>query len=175
MPDPEPTQGDLMSRGPDTSSTSFPQSLPDRTQTEAAEGDKPILLIDDDDAGAQGMAKLLRRHGYTVLLAANGVAALRLVEKQTVGLVITDIFMDEMDGLETIMKLRHSHTEGPIIAISGGSPRIPMDCLSLARSLGAASALHKPVQIGDMLEAISRHGRDLARSRVSPPEGQAPA
>ena len=175
MPDPDQPRGDSMSRGPDTPPANCPPSLTQCADANAARGDKPILLIDDDEAGAQGMAKLLRRHGYTVLLAANGVAALRLIEKQTVGLVITDIFMDEMDGLETIMKLRQRHTEVSIIAISGGSPRIPMDCLTLARSLGASSVLHKPVQIGDMLEAISLHGRDLARSRSATLEAQRPA
>lgn len=174
MPDPDQPQGEFMSHGPDTTSTSFPHTFPDRADADAAQGDKPILLIDDDEAGSQGMAKLLRRHGYTVLLAANGVAALRLVEKQAVGLVITDIFMDEMDGLETIMKLRQRHTDIPIIAISGGSPRIPMDCLTLARSLGADGVLHKPVQIGDMLDAVVRHGRGLARTRTTPPDSLRP-
>lgn len=136
--------------------------------------DKSILLIDDDAAGAQGMAKLLRRHGYSVVVAGNGVAALRLIEKEPIGLVITDIFMDEMDGLETIMKLRPRHPDVPIVAISGGSPRIPMDCLVLARSMGAASVLHKPVQIGTLLELISQYGRTLARSNKPETEVQRP-
>ena len=137
-------------------------------------GDKSIILIDDDDAGAQGMAKLLRRHGYSVLVAGNGVAALRLVEEVPIGLVITDIFMDEMDGLETIMKLRPRYPDVAIVAISGGSPRIPMDCLGLARSMGAASVLHKPVQIGALLELISQYGRTLARSNKPETEVQRP-
>ena len=167
MPDPEPPQGDPMIQLHEESAGTA-SDIP-QTPTGAPKpcGDQSILLIDDDVAGAQGMAKLLRRHGYTVLLAGNGVAALRWIAKEPIGLVITDIFMDEMDGLETIMKLRQRHVEVPIVAISGGSPSIPMDCLVLARSMGAASVLHKPVQIGMLLDVIAQHGHNLARSTGS--------
>ncbi len=144
----------------DTSSTAQPGEVP------SADGGA-ILLVDDDPAVGAGMAKLLGRHGFEVLLAANGAKAMRTLAAQRVGLVITDIFMDQMDGLETIAELRRKRPELPIVAISGGSPRVPVDCLALARALGAAEVLSKPISIETMLGVVQRHGHGVTRMAMA--------
>lgn len=126
-----------------------------------------ILLVDDDPAVGAGMAKLLGRHGFEVLLATNGARAMRMLAVHRVGLVITDIFMDQMDGLETISEVRRKHPEIPIVAISGGSPRVPIDCLTLARALGAAEVLSKPISIETMLKVVQRHGHGVTRTATA--------
>lgn len=117
-----------------------------------------ILLIEDDDALGSGLAKLLHRHGYQVVRASNGKLALQLLQRHRVRLVVTDIYMDGMDGLETIIRLRRERCRLPVIAISGGSPLIRVNCLEMARLLGADLILDKPVRIDDLLRAITALG-----------------
>lgn len=128
-----------------------------------------ILLIDDDAAVREGLAKLLQRHGFRVLPVPSGRRALRLLQGQPISLVITDIYMEEMDGLETIMCLEREHPGLPVIAISGGSPRMPVNCLGMARSLGARMALDKPVRIDSLMAAIRQ--LDLAPGGCARPAG----
>lgn len=142
-------------------------NLPTTSVSNPGHAGGAILLVEDDPLVGAGMAKLLGRHGFDVLLAANGAKAMRMLARQPVGLVITDIFMDQMDGLETISELRQKHPEIPIIAISGGSQRVPIDCLSLARTLGASAVLNKPIPIGAMLEVVNRFGHGVTRNAMS--------
>lgn len=64
-----------------------------------------ILLVEDDTACAAMLRAALNHFGYRVVLAADGREALRLYEPQTMRLVIADLLMPEMDGMELIMKL----------------------------------------------------------------------
>jgi CheY-like chemotaxis protein len=80
-----------------------------------------ILLIDDKDSVRMVYQMALERAGYRVLTAENGKQGLRLLEHQEVDLILVDIFMPEMDGLELIPLLRKIRPASKIIAISGGS------------------------------------------------------
>lgn len=113
-----------------------------------------LIVVDDDEPFAFGIAKLLERKGYHVRVATNGRRALEILTKATADVVITDIFMDEMEGLETIVQLRREHPHIRVIAMSGGSCLVGFDCLSLARSLGAGRVLQKPVTIDALVEAV---------------------
>lgn len=141
----------------------------DRSSGEESAAAASILLIDDDPAVALGLAKLLERHGCPVQLASNGMTALRLLDDPEIKLVITDIYMDGMDGLETIMCLRKRRPDLPVIAISGGSPKMPIDCLQMARSLGAVCVMSKPLRIAPLLKVIRQLAPELA-----PPEPGSP-
>ena len=64
-----------------------------------------ILVIDDDEAVRRALAQMLERSEYHVLMAANGVEGCRIVDENTVHLVITDLVMPEREGLETVRYL----------------------------------------------------------------------
>lgn len=113
-----------------------------------------LIVVDDDEPFAFGISKLLERKGYNVRVATNGRQALEILTKATADVVITDIFMEEMEGLETIVQLRREHPHIRVIAMSGGSCTVGIDCLSLARSLGAKRVLQKPVTIDALEDAI---------------------
>lgn len=82
--------------------------------------------------------------GFQVVTAADGHEALALAKLMHFDLVITDLIMPGMEGIETIMELRALAPEIKIIAISGGPPGGRGDSLSLAHSLGASAVLKKP-------------------------------
>lgn len=117
-----------------------------------------LLVIDDDEPLAFGLAKLLERQGFNVRVANHGRRGFQILREHPVDLVITDIYMAEMEGLETIMQLRRERPQLPVIAMSGGSRRVGVDCLTMARGLGAGAVLEKPVAIADLLAAIRKLG-----------------
>jgi two-component system, chemotaxis family, chemotaxis protein CheY len=115
---------------------------------------KNILLIDDDEAVRLSVAFLLQSNGFTVVTAANGREGLRRCDEQRPDLVITDIMMPEIDGIETIMTLRQAFPEIPIVAMSGGWHPGDVRLLSMVAKLGATETLAKPFDCDQLLAVI---------------------
>jgi len=84
---------------------------------------KKILVIDDDIQGNQMVCRILKNAGYEVNAAFDGSEGLKMVMKERPDLVITDLFMPEKEGLETIMELRQADKKVRIMAITG-APQI---------------------------------------------------
>ena len=63
-----------------------------------------VLIVDDDEAHAQAVAESLRRVGYDCTVANSGARAASLIESQTYDVVVTDLMMDDLDGLEILRK-----------------------------------------------------------------------
>ncbi len=116
--------------------------------------DHPILLVDDDELLRSAMLAILERAGYRVHAAADGEQALRYIEKNPVSLVITDLIMPQVEGIEMIVQLRKIRPELKIIAVSGGGRLRPETFLDAAKSLGAWKVMPKPVPTTDLLAAV---------------------
>jgi len=113
------------------------------------------ILIVEDEAGLRGlMCQALERCGYGVQGAGDGRAALALFQQQPADLVITDILMPEVEGLETIVSLRKQRPNLKIIAISGGGYYAGHDYLPVAQALGAARTLSKPFTCEELEAAV---------------------
>lgn len=135
-----------------------------------------ILLIDDDDGIRNAASRYLRMLGHEVTEAGDGARALRLAQGSPVDLVITDINMPEMDGIEVILAVTENKPGVPVIAISGGG-RMPKDVLlASAGLLGAVETLAKPFELSELMQAVerglaSRTGRGgHVAPRAPPPE-----
>ena len=128
-----------------------------------------ILVVDDDAEVCEAVAAMLEQGGHQVVRASRGGAALRMCRSQSFDLVITDILMPEVDGLEVLTRLRVERPELRVVALSGGGAFVDRDyCLRMAERLGADEVIEKPVRTGDLLELVARV---LAR----PPRGAVPA
>jgi DNA-binding response OmpR family regulator len=106
-----------------------------------------ILVLEDDELVREFLCFSLSTAGHEVVELRNGAEASSIHSREPVDLVITDLFMPERDGLETISELRASSPQLPIIAISGGGGRPGLDAdtlLAAARRLGACQVLEKP-------------------------------
>jgi len=101
-----------------------------------------ILLADDSDALRGLLAGALLESGHDVLTASNGQHALAHLARQRVNLIITDIYMPGLDGLELLANVRRMRQPPPVIVMSGHTGE--MDMLNAARCLGAALTLRKP-------------------------------
>jgi CheY-like chemotaxis protein len=115
-----------------------------------------ILVIDDDPLVLTTMERLLKKNGYEVHLAADGIQGLRAFRNQRPDLVITDIIMPIKEGLDTIRLLRAWHPDTKIIAISGGGRRSNVDFLEKAAELGASAIISKPFDPIKLLTEVSR-------------------
>jgi len=111
------------------------------------------LLVIEDNADLRDYLRLaLRSEGYEVLTARNGKEALGMLDGHTLHAVITDLFMPEMDGIETIAALRQRMPGLRVIAISG---RSGVDYLTVAKELGVSHTLRKPFEIDELLKALA--------------------
>jgi CheY-like chemotaxis protein len=115
-----------------------------------------VLIVDDDEVVRTLISALLETMGHEAITVQNGVDALQSYQHDAVDLVITDIYMPDMDGLELIRKINASKPAPPIIAMSGSASERRMDALPTAGHFGAAAVLYKPVDLGAMEAAIDR-------------------
>lgn len=115
-----------------------------------------VLLADDDPAAAASLAAVLRRAGFRVRVAGTGREALRQLCTRRVDLVITDIVMPEMDGLDLLRGLRGMQMAVPAIALSGDGPDAGALYAKAALCLGANLVLAKPVPPAVVLSAAHR-------------------
>jgi CheY-like chemotaxis protein len=115
---------------------------------------KRILIIDDDPVSREVLLEALEQEPYTLADATDGKAGLRLHIKNPFDLVITDIIMPEMEGLETIRKLKRISPAVKIIAISGGGHLDAEGYLQMAQKLGADRSLDKPIDQDRLKETI---------------------
>jgi CheY-like chemotaxis protein len=113
-----------------------------------------ILVIDDDTHIRDLLRKVLEGAGHTVAAAPNGRVAMRMWRENPADLIITDILMPEQDGLGFIRELRRDVPTAKIIALSGGSQKIHLDTLDIAKRFGAVHTLHKPFDINELLEIV---------------------
>jgi len=115
-----------------------------------------VLLIDDDPNVRHVLFHMLELLKLQVIEAGNGIAGLSLFRQHRPRVVITDIIMPEMDGIEVLREIRSLDPDAQIIAMSGGGRGKYADPLALARELGAAETLRKPVNILQLHAAVTR-------------------
>lgn len=114
-----------------------------------------ILVIDDDEAMRDLMSRALRMKGYDVVAARDGHEGLAEFERAGPDLVVTDLYMPNVDGIETIMALRAQQPGLPIVATSGGDSRSSFIALDSAGDLGATVVLPKPFSPDELWDAVA--------------------
>jgi CheY-like chemotaxis protein len=127
-----------------------------------------ILICDDEEALLRFLGRVLRGAGYDVLEAHDGREALQLLRLRSCDLVLTDIFMEGQEGIETIRTLRQEWPGLTIIAMSGGGSQGDTDVLTDARVLGADDTLQKPFTSADLLRVVGeRHMQSAPMIKAS--------
>jgi CheY-like chemotaxis protein len=113
-----------------------------------------ILIIDDDATIRNVFNQFLNSLGYEVITAVNGKEGIRVMKENRPDLMITDILMPEMDGLEILLQIRKEHDDMPVIAISGGIRALPINFLNQAKLFGARHVFEKPVPLEVLKKAV---------------------
>jgi CheY-like chemotaxis protein len=109
-----------------------------------------ILVIDDDAQIRETLRIILEHAQHEVVEAQNGRVGINLYRKEPSDIVIVDMIMPEVDGVETIADLRRDYPGVKIIAISGYSE----PHLRIAKKLGALRTLHKPFPLTELIGAV---------------------
>ena len=120
-----------------------------------------ILVVDDDRSTRLFMRAFLEAEHYTVSLAANGVEALQVMEREHIDLVVLDIMMPQMDGYQFTQELRSANAELPVLMVS--AKQLPEDRKKGYR-LGINDFMTKPV---DEEELILRIKNLLRMSKIA--------
>ncbi len=111
-----------------------------------------ILIIDDEEIVRVLLRSALKAAGYEVVEAANGREGLALYRHKPTDLVITDIAMPEMNGLDMMLELTRYFLDAKVIAISGGEGE--KNVLDVAKLLGARRTIQKPFSMTQLLDAV---------------------
>ena len=115
-----------------------------------------ILLVDDDDQLRGSFYNLLSMEGYTVRAAASGEAALAMADEELPDVVIMDVRMPGMDGLETLRHMKEKAPKIPVILLTGHA------CMGVAvqgLDLGAYDYMLKPVAISELIIKMEEAAR----------------
>ncbi len=115
-----------------------------------------ILFVDDDEMVRYSLTKYLSRAGFDVETAEDGRVALNRMGEADFDLVITDIVMPNVEGLELIKTLRQRWPETPIIAISGGGRMDRSEYLSIAELFGVNATLEKPLDPDELVSLVQQ-------------------
>jgi two-component system, NtrC family, response regulator PilR len=157
---------------------SLPGSTPQPRRDAAARaaGNAPrILIVDDEQSMREWMRILFQRDGFDVLVAEDGLSARDLVGREFVDVVLTDIRMPRMDGLELLKSIRDLAPDVVVIMMTAHFTR-DSDEWKRARDAGAAALLEKPfrdinlvtLQVRQLIDARRiRHERDVLRQAIS--------
>ncbi|MEG0732943.1 MAG: response regulator transcription factor [Vagococcus sp.] len=120
-----------------------------------------LLIVDDDLAIRELMKLYLKNEGFDVVEAQNGKEALKIIEKQTIALLVLDIMMPEMDGWEVIKKIRSTDSEIPILMVTAKGETTHK---IRGFQLGTDDYLTKPF---DPLELVLRVKALLKRAKIN--------
>ena len=113
-----------------------------------------VLLVDDNLDMRHMLKEALEIEGYVVQEAANGREALELQRRRPFRVLITDIFMPDADGFETIDSFRKEFPAIKIVVISGDARVAKRDYLEAAKLIGADATLLKPFEPNALIEAL---------------------
>jgi two-component system response regulator MprA len=111
--------------------------------------EQTILLVEDDAAVRETIARVLRREGFVVLMAANGDEALRIAESKSIDLVLLDLNMPVRGGWDTFEKLTSDNPLLSVIIITARPNQ-----LFTALGAGATALLEKPFDFTRLLETV---------------------
>lgn len=115
-----------------------------------------ILLVEDEHLLRHGVQEVLELHDFHVIGAGDGVEALEWLEQTAVDLVITDLVMPHMDGVDFVRKLREKQPDLPVIVVSGSSKsvmeRYGINTLNIP---GANASLPKPFKSSELVALVN--------------------
>jgi ATP-dependent Lon protease len=110
-----------------------------------------ILIVDDEDIARTNMSHVLRKDGYECKSAENGIAALKILANEDIDLIISDLKMDHMDGLELLNEVNVGYPEIPVIMVTGFAT---VNSAVQAMKSGAEHYLGKPVNLDELRKTV---------------------
>jgi DNA-binding NtrC family response regulator len=117
------------------------------------EPERVILIVDDEEGLREGLGKLLEDEGYVVLCAETGEEALDVLQQSRTDLVLTDMRMPGMDGIELLKKIRERYGDLGVIILTGYGQ---IESYIEAMNFGAIEYVSKPFKIKELKFIINK-------------------
>lgn len=114
-----------------------------------------VLVVDDEEQVRVFATRVLERAGHIVQACADGTGLMAMAKADPPDVIVTDIFMPEVDGYQLLRMLGAECPNVPVVVISGGSTMMAGDHLGVARMLNATAVLQKPFTGAKLLEAVA--------------------
>jgi len=114
-----------------------------------------VLIIEDDQSFRLILSQMIVKAGLEATVACDGEEGLELFRNNHFDLVITDIIMPVMEGIETIIELHRLNPKVKIIAMSGGGQMVPEKYLNTALALKVNAVLKKPFSYKELLRGMA--------------------
>lgn len=117
-----------------------------------------ILVIDDDSRIRRLMNRILSTAGYSIIEANDGREGITLAQSHQPGLIITDILMPGMEGMETLLEIRKTMPQTKVLVVSGSAGMVDtqVNYLSMAEKLGADAVLAKPFLPNELTAIVNK-------------------
>jgi two-component system nitrogen regulation response regulator NtrX len=110
-----------------------------------------ILIVDDEPSILKGLAGLLTDEGFEVVTASNGYEALKAIDREAPDMVLLDLWMPGIDGLETLKEIKRDNPNTPVIIVTGHGN---IETAVKATKLGAFDLIEKPLSIDRLIVSI---------------------
>jgi two-component system nitrogen regulation response regulator NtrX len=120
---------------------------------------KTILIVDDEESICQTLGGILTDEGYDVVTAGSGEEALRVLEEEPPHLILLDIWLPGMDGVETLKAIKAAHPQLQVVMMSGHGT---IETAVKATKLGAFDFIEKPLSLEKVILAVN-HALDRVR------------
>jgi two-component system response regulator HydG len=141
--------------------------VPSPIERDPASIDQPIhvLVVDDDEPHATAVAESLERVGYDCVVATSGADGLRLIEEQDFDIIITDLIMEGVGGLEVLAKAKRELPDAEVVILTGHST---IKTAVTAMQAGASTYLTKPLDINELRTKANKASQSqrLQRSNI---------
>jgi two-component system response regulator HydG len=123
-----------------------------------------VLIIDDEQFHAEAVAESLQRVGYECVLATSGSAGARKIEEEDFDVILTDLRMDDMDGLAILRKAKRSTPDAEVVVITGhGDVKTAVEAIKQ----GAANYLTKPVDMAELRAIVDKAAERMRLARAN--------
>jgi len=123
-----------------------------------------VLIIDDEKSHAEAVAESLTRVGYECLIATSGKVGADKIEKEDFDVILTDLLMQDLDGLAILRKAKHDLPEAEVVLITGyGDVKTAVEAIKE----GASNYLTKPVDLAELRAIVDKAGERLRLARAN--------
>lgn len=120
-----------------------------------------ILLIDDEEIVLIGWREELKSVGYDIRMALDGERALEMLKEEKADIVITDLVMPNMDGVEVCKRIKALHPETVVVFVSGHPQEIEKKQMDFIRAGGRDELLRKPILKDEILDVIKKITKEM--------------
>ena len=117
-----------------------------------------VLIVDDDEAHAEAVAEILQKAGCDCSVANSGKAGAALIDSENFDIVVTDLKMEDMDGLEILRKTKEELPQAEVILLTGHGT---LQSALAAGQKGAATYLTKPIDVQELRSAVEKAGEKV--------------